>query len=197
VIISREQNITSSLVGEVVRTRIGITFSTLLLLYFYVTPLYAQNFDTLLNELSGSDADQLESEAREPGKEPDQPPPQPSSTDITSPPEEDEFAPQKNIVTNGVTLQGLDKQTARVFIIDAAIGKVVEFGTLKITVHHCEKTPLDDRQESIAFVSITEEKTKNKPHQLYSGWMFASSPALSALDHPVYDVWIKGCKQMK
>lgn len=167
------------------------------LLLIATTPLHAQNFDTLLNELSESDADQLESEATESGREPDQPPPQPSSTDIISSPEEDEFAPQKNIVTNGVTLQGLDKQTARVFIIDAAIGKVVEFGTLKITVQHCEKTPLDDRQESIAFVSISEEKIKDKPHHLYSGWMFASSPALSALDHPVYDVWVKECKQMK
>jgi hypothetical protein len=93
-----------------------------------------------------------------------------------------------------VTLQGLDKQTARVFIIDAAVGQAIEFGPLKIVVNHCEKAALEDRQESMAFVTITETKLNSPPTSLFSGWMFASSPALSALDHPNYDVWIKECK---
>ncbi len=154
---------------------------------------YGQNFEDLLNELS-SNADQLESELPEQKKTIDHPPP--FSTEITSPPEEDAFAPEKNIVTNGVTLQGLDKQTARVFIIDANVGQSIEFGTLKMMVHHCEKAPLDDRQESMAFVTITEEKQNTPPQKLFSGWMFASSPALSALDHPIYDVWVKECKNV-
>lgn len=168
-----------------------------LLIILLASPLYGQSFDTLLNELSGSEADQLESEIGDQQKEEDQHLPQPSSTDLTSPPENDEFAPEKNIVTNGVTLQGLDKQTARVFIIDAAVGQSIEFGTLKIVVKHCEKTPLEDHQESMAFVTISEEKPPHPVHNLFSGWMFASSPSLSALDHPVYDVWIKECKTLK
>ena len=168
----------------------------LLIPFFFVSPLYAQTFDALLNELSGSVADQLESEEAE-GQKKDKLPSSFSSTEEGSPSEEDEFSPQKNIKTNGVTLQGLDKTTARVFIIDASIGQTIEFGTLKIVVQHCEKAPSESRQESLAFVNITEAKPNCPPQKLFSGWMVSSSPALSSLDHPMYDVWIKECKDLK
>lgn len=167
------------------------------LITFFTSPLYGQRFEALLNDLSGSQADQLESELADREKPESKQPLPPSSIEITSPPEDEAFAPEKNIVTNSVTLQGLDKQTARVFIIDAAVGQPIEFGTLKIVVQHCEKSPLEDRQESMAFVTITEEKPSCASQLLFSGWMFASSPALSALDHPIYDVWIKECKDLK
>lgn len=163
-----------------------------LLISALVAPLYGQSFEALLNELSGSEADQMESEAADLKKKEE--PPQLSSAEIIASSEGDEFEPEQNIVTNGVTLQGLDKHTARVFIIDASVGQPVEFGTLKIVVRHCEKAPLENRQESMAFITISEEKIKNSPENLFSGWMFASSPALSALDHPIYDVWVKECK---
>lgn len=169
-------------------------FSILFIIYCVIpSTSYGQGFDNLLDELSGSNADQLDSEQSQQKKDIDLPP---ASTEITTPPEEDDLGPEKNIITNGVTLQGLDKQTARVFILDAAVGKTVEFGTLKIMIHHCEKAPLEDRQESMAFVTITEQKPNCSPQSLFSGWMFASSPALSALDHPIYDVWIKECKTL-
>ncbi len=164
---------------------------TCLLITLFMTPLYGQGFDALLNELSGSDADQLESELADKKGDPSS-----SKTDAPFLSEEDEFAPEKNIVTNGVTLQGLDKQTARVFIINAPIGKPIEFGSLKIVVHHCENAPLEDYQESMAFITISDRRSKSATHPLFSGWMFASSPSLSALDHPIYDVWIKGCKNI-
>jgi len=162
------------------------------------TPVYGQSFDALLNELTGSEADQAETEAPDQVKKKEHVAAMPLSSEMTASTNEDAFAPEKNSVMNGVTLQGLDKQTARVFILDAAIGQPVEFGSLKIIVHHCEQTPLDDRQESMAFLSIREEKAdgKSPPTPLFAGWMFASSPALSALEHPVYDVWIKGCKTL-
>ncbi len=172
------------------------SFFSVYLLFLLSSPLYGQSFETLLDELSGSQADQLESEISDLKKQEDYPA-QPSSTEIITPPEEDTFAPEKNIVTNGVTLQGLDKQTARVFIMDAPVLQPIEFGTLKITVRHCEKAPLDDRQESMAFVTISENQSKGPPINLFSGWMFSSSPALSALDHPTYDIWIKECKTVK
>lgn len=164
------------------------------------TPLYGQGFEALLEELSGSEAEQVESTIEHEDKPPTTPkPPTPSSTELQaaefeSSSEEDEFAPVKNIVTKSVTLQGLDKQTARVFIINAPVGQPIEFGTLKIVVQHCEKAPLENRQESMAFIRITEQKPNCPLQNLFSGWMFSSSPALSALDHPVYDVWIKECK---
>lgn len=175
----------------------SLVVRTCLLIVLLTPPLWGQNFDALLNELSGSEADQLESELGDLKKEDNQPHSSLSSTDLTPTSEEDELAPEKNIVTNGVTLQGLDKQTARVFIIDSVVGQTIEFGTLKIVVKHCEKTPLEDRQDSMAFVTISEEKPPSPPHNIFSGWMFASSPSLSAVDHPAYDVWIKECKTLK
>ncbi|HUX80580.1 MAG TPA: DUF2155 domain-containing protein [Alphaproteobacteria bacterium] len=173
-----------------------ITYSYLLMV-FCAAPTYGQSIDELVNELAGSEADLIESEREEIIKKKEDHPSPPSSTEIMASQEKDEFAPEENIVTNGVTLQGLDKQTARVFIIDARIGQTIEFGNLKIIVRHCEKAPLADRQESMAFVSISEEKPNSHPENLFAGWMFASSPALSALDHPIYDVWVKECKEIK
>jgi hypothetical protein len=160
-------------------------------------PATAQNFDSLLDELSGSEVDQVESEIGDKESEEAHLTPPPSSTELTSTPEDVDFEIEKNIVTSGVTLQGLDKQTARVFIINAAVGQTIEFGTLKIMVQHCERAPLDDRQESVAFVRIIEAKTNSDQQKLFSGWMFSSSPALSALDHPTYDVWVKECKVLE
>ncbi|MBY0501935.1 MAG: DUF2155 domain-containing protein [Alphaproteobacteria bacterium] len=174
-----------------------LTYELSILVCLGGSPLYAQGFDTLLNELAGSEADQRESEIGDQQKRDEHSPLPLSSTDLTAPPEDDAFAPEQNIVTDGVTLQGLDKQTARVFIIDVSVGQTVEFGTLKVVVKRCEKAPLEDRQESMAFLTITETKPKSVPLMLFSGWMFASSPALSALDHPIYDVWIKECKNLE
>ncbi len=173
-----------------------LIFLYCLLMTAITAPAYGQSFDALLKELSGSDADQVESEMED-RKKKEEVPSLPSSTITTPSSEEDDFAPEKNIVTNGVTLQGLDKQTARVFIIDAVIGQTIEFGNLKIVVRHCEKAPLESRQESMAFVTISEEKPNSAPQNVFSGWMFSSSPALSALDHPIYDLWVKECKTLK
>jgi hypothetical protein len=91
-------------------------------------------------------------------------------------------------------LQGLDKITARVSTFDAPVGKPVRFGTLDILVRDCEKNPPEAAPESGAFLEITEERTGEGNVRLFSGWMFASSPALSALEHPVYDVELLDCK---
>ncbi|MBA3813355.1 MAG: DUF2155 domain-containing protein [Alphaproteobacteria bacterium] len=166
---------------------------------FLTTPLYGQHFGSLVEELSDSEREQRESKQAPPPPKEEPKPLAPSSTELQAAelqlsPEEDDFAVEKNVVTNGVTLQGLDKHTARVFIIDAHVGQTIEFGTLKIVVQHCEKAPLENRQESMAFVRITEQKPNSSVGGLFSGWMFSSSPALSALDHPTYDVWVKECK---
>ena len=91
-------------------------------------------------------------------------------------------------------LQGLDKITARVSEIDAPVGKKVQFGNLTILVQDCEKNPPEDRPESAAFLEIDETRPGERPVHQFSGWMFSSSPALSALENPVYDVIVLGCK---
>ncbi len=98
---------------------------------------------------------------------------------------------------NTAVLQGLDKVTARISTIEAPIGKPVNFGTLEITVRACRKHPPEEPPESAAFIEIREKKADEAPKLLFSGWMFASSPALSTLQHPVYDVWAVDCKNAK
>jgi|TARA_B100000315_G_C14517753_1_gene559997 hypothetical protein len=90
-------------------------------------------------------------------------------------------------------LQGLDKVTARISTIEAPLDLRVAFGTLRITVRTCSKRPPEEFPETTAFLEILDEKRDETVSQVFSGWMFASSPALSALEHPVYDIWVKDC----
>ena len=91
-------------------------------------------------------------------------------------------------------LQGLDKISARVSKFDAPVGTPVRFGTLSILVRDCEKNPPEETPESAAFLEIDEIRPGEAKIRLFSGWMFASSPALSALEQPVYDVNLLDCK---
>ena len=91
-------------------------------------------------------------------------------------------------------MQGLDKITARVSRFDSPVEKPVVFGTLSIVVRDCEKSAPEERPENAAFVQIYENRPGEERRRLFSGWMFSSSPALSALEHPVYDVNLLECK---
>ncbi len=90
-------------------------------------------------------------------------------------------------------LQGLDKITARISTIEVPVGQTVEFGSLQITVRSCDKRPPEETPESAAFLQVVEQKPGEQPVTRFSGWMFASSPALSAMEHPVYDLWVLDC----
>lgn len=91
-------------------------------------------------------------------------------------------------------LQGLDKITARTSRIEAPVGSPVRFGTLEILVKRCEKRPPEETPETTVYLDIREHRPGEAAVDLFSGWMFASSPAVSALEHPVYDVWVIDCK---
>ena len=91
-------------------------------------------------------------------------------------------------------LQGLDKITARITQIDAPVDTVVRFGTLDIMVRRCHKRPPEEPPEKTTYIEITERRPGERPVQLFSGWMFASSPSVSALEHPVYDIWLVDCR---
>ncbi|MGI9509584.1 MAG: DUF2155 domain-containing protein [Geminicoccaceae bacterium] len=96
-------------------------------------------------------------------------------------------------------LQGLDKITARISPIYATLGLPTYFGSLEIVVRTCRETPPTEPPESAAFLEIRELPPKSdrdrEPEVLFSGWMFASSPAVSALEHAVYDVWVVDCEE--
>jgi hypothetical protein len=91
-------------------------------------------------------------------------------------------------------LQGLDKITARVSTIEAPVGTTVRFGALSITVRDCEKSRPEDKPEDAAFLEIDEVRPDHEKVRRFSGWMFESSPALSALEHPVYDITVLDCR---
>ena len=91
-------------------------------------------------------------------------------------------------------LQGLDKVTARVSTFDAPIGEVVRFGSLEIVARTCRKRPPEETPESAAFLEIRDIKPGEAGTVVFTGWMFASSTPLNALEHPVYDVWVVDCK---
>tara|TARA_Y100001960_G_C14585989_1_gene783182 strand:+ start:273 stop:803 length:531 start_codon:yes stop_codon:yes gene_type:complete len=94
---------------------------------------------------------------------------------------------------NTAILQGIDKVTARVSTIRAPINTVIQFGALEIVVRHCDKRLPEELPESSAFLEISEVRQSETAVNLFKGWMLASSPALSALEHPVYDILVLNC----
>jgi hypothetical protein len=92
-------------------------------------------------------------------------------------------------------LQGLDKIMARVSNFEAPVGAAVKFGSLTIRVRECEKNPPEETPESAAFIEVDELRPGERvAGRIFSGWMFSSSPDLSALEHPVYDIVLLDCK---
>lgn len=92
-----------------------------------------------------------------------------------------------------VKLQSLDKATARTMTFEARVGSTLKFGPLYIKVQTCKKSSPIDQPESAAFLQIWEAGEDGKSQWVFSGWMFASSPALSSMNHPIYDVWVIDC----
>lgn len=92
-------------------------------------------------------------------------------------------------------LQGLDKVTAHVVTIEAPVGRPVRFGTLEIIARSCKKRRPEENPESAAFLDIWELRQNQPAQSLFRGWMFASSPALSAMEHPVYDIRVLDCEK--
>lgn len=92
-------------------------------------------------------------------------------------------------------LQGLDKITARISTIEATLGTPVRFGTLEIVARRCVTRPPEEPPETTAYLEIVERRSGEAVTRLFAGWMFASSPGVSSIEHPVYDVWVISCKK--
>ena len=90
-------------------------------------------------------------------------------------------------------LQGLDKVTARTRRFSAPVGQPTNFGTLEITVGDCLVNTPDAPPEAAAYLTIIDHKPGQPEQKLFAGWMFASTPSLSALDDGVYDVRVLAC----
>jgi len=93
-----------------------------------------------------------------------------------------------------LVLRGLDKITGRPTDIIAPIGKPVTFKTLTITARYCYSTPASETPETAAFLQIQDHRPDQSERRVFSGWMYASSPGLNGMEHPLYDVWVIDCR---
>lgn len=89
---------------------------------------------------------------------------------------------------------GLDKITGRIITFEVATNETVQFGSLQITERVCYSRPPTEAPQTDSFLEIDSIDADNKYKRVFTGWMFAGSPSLHALDHPVYDIWLLGCK---
>jgi hypothetical protein len=92
-----------------------------------------------------------------------------------------------------VFLRALDKITGRAVDLVAPAGRTVQFATLSIVARYCHARPPEEPPDSSAFLQIRELKPNEAPVTVFSGWMFAASPSINGLEHPVYDVWVIRC----
>ena len=90
---------------------------------------------------------------------------------------------------------GLDKITGRITTFDVYIDETVQFGALQITPRACYTRPPTETQRTSVFVEVDQVSLKGSIDRIFTGWMFADSPALNAIDHPVYDIWLVDCRQ--
>ncbi len=105
-----------------------------------------------------------------------------------------EQAPIPRISNPTAVFSGLDKITGRIITFDAAIDETVQFGALQVTPRACYTRPATEIQNTTSFVEVDEITLAGDIKRIFTGWMFANSPGLHAVEHPIYDVWIKDCK---
>lgn len=99
----------------------------------------------------------------------------------------------KEIDTNMAKLQAMDKITGKVSVIEAPVNAETKFGSFSIVVRACKTRPPEETPDNFAFVDVTDTQQDGKVVNIFKGWMISSSPALNAIEHPIYDVWLLQC----
>jgi hypothetical protein len=102
--------------------------------------------------------------------------------------------PTQKIVNPKAVFAGLDKITGRITAFDAAIGETVQFGALQVTPRACYTRPPTETPLTDGFVEVDEVTLQGEVRRIFTGWMFAASPGLHAVEHAIYDVWLTDCK---
>jgi hypothetical protein len=98
-------------------------------------------------------------------------------------------------IENPVALfAGLDKVTGRIVTFEVNVNETVQFGALQVTPRVCYTRPPTEQPETIGFIEIDEITLQNETKRIFAGWMFADSPGLNAVEHPIYDVWLTDCR---
>jgi hypothetical protein len=112
---------------------------------------------------------------------------QPGDEVVTAP-------PVQKVANKQAVFSGLDKITGRIISFDADIGETVQFGALRVTPRACYTRPVTEAANTDAFVDVEEITLKGEVKRIFGGWIFAASPGLHAIEHPIYDVWLNDCK---
>ena len=130
-----------------------------------------------------------------PGVKPQRAPVQPANT-APQPGDEVVSQPAAQKIPNGqAVFSGLDKITGRIINFDVAMGETVQFGALQVVPRVCYTRPPTEAAATDAFVEVSEVTLQGEVRRIFAGWMFAASPGLNAVEHPIYDVWLTDCKQ--
>jgi hypothetical protein len=120
----------------------------------------------------------------------------PQPTD-TAPQPGDEIVvepPAQKIANPQAVFAGLDKITGRIIKFDVSINETVQFGALQVTPRACYTRPPTETPNTDGFVEVDEVTLQGETRRIFTGWMFAASPGLHAVEHPIYDVWLTDCK---
>lgn len=123
--------------------------------------------------------------------------PQPANTEPSQQQQNDEVIvapPAVKIANPTAVFAGLDKITGRIISFDVAIDETVQFGALRLTPRACYTRPPTETANTDGFVEVDEITLKGEVKRIFTGWMFAASPGLHAVEHPIYDVWLTDCK---
>jgi hypothetical protein len=123
-----------------------------------------------------------------------QPPSAPPAPAAPAPADVVTAPPPQRISNPTAVFSGLDKITGRITAFDAAIGETVQFGALQVTARACYSRPPTETPLTDGFVEVDEVTLQGEVRRIFTGWMFAASPGLHAVEHPIYDVWLVDCK---
>ena len=102
--------------------------------------------------------------------------------------------PAQKIVNKKASFSGLDKITGRIINFDEDIGETVQFGALRVKTDACYTRPATEAANTDAFVEVDEITLQGEVKRIFSGWMYAASPGLHGVEHPIYDIWLTDCK---
>lgn len=102
--------------------------------------------------------------------------------------------PPQRINNPKAVFAGLDKITGRIISFDVAIDETVQFGALQVTPKACYSRPPTETPQTDSFVEVDEVTLQGEIKRIFTGWMFAASPGLHAVEHPIYDIWLTDCK---
>jgi len=102
--------------------------------------------------------------------------------------------PAQKIVNKKASFSGLDKITGRIINFEEDIGETVQFGALRVKTDACYTRPATEAANTDAFVEVDEITLQGEVKRIFSGWMFAASPGLHGVEHPIYDIWLTDCK---